>query len=82
MATFEAITGTDGQYNVYDPIGGAYMGQIRKVYMGRSAYLWTIDPVNFEQRHTLRVGYSTRKAAFNALSKYTEHPYWRSLVEG
>lgn len=80
--TFKAITGTDGQYNVYNPLGGAYMGQIRKVYTGRSAHLWTILPAGYEQVSTLRVGYSTRKDAFNALSNYHENPHRRSLVEG
>lgn len=82
MATFKAITGTDGQYNVYNPLSGVHMGIIRKVYTGRSASVWTIDPDGYVPRTTLRVGYESRKVAFDALSAFTENPHRTSLVEG
>lgn len=81
MAKFQHITGTDGQYNVYTP-HGVHMGIIKKCYTGRSAHLWLIEPDGYEARTTRRVGYETRKAAYDALMNYSNYPHRTSLVEG
>ena len=79
MKKYEAVPNTDGIYKAW--LNGAFVGMVKKVYTGRSAHLWTIEPRHYEARTTLRVGYATRSEAYEALAHYT-HTGKRSLVEG
>lgn len=76
---FELVPGTDAFYRI--TVSGVYLGQVRKVYTGRSSHLWTLAPHNYVERTTQRVCYGTRNKARDALIEYSLAPR-TSLVEG
>lgn len=76
---FFKFLGTDGQYAVR--ANGDYIGDVHKVYRGRTIAGWTVHPEGYVQRTTLRVGYATRREAAEALIAYCRTGK-ASLVEG
>lgn len=76
---FELVPGTDAFYRI--TVDGNFLGQVRKVYTGRSTHLWTVAPVNYQERTTQRVCYNTRNEARQALIGWHQTGR-RSLVEG
>ncbi len=77
---FELVPGTDAFYRVRDE-AGMLIGQVRKVYTGRSSHSWTLAPFPYAERTTMRVCYTTRNKARDALIEYSLTGK-RSLVEG
>lgn len=78
---FALIEGTDAFYLVQT--AGRTIGQVRKVYTGRSSYSWIVHPLDNESIYTkTRLMHDTRKAAATALWAYVEDSRKLSGITG
>lgn len=78
---FKHIPDTDMFYDVI--ANGERIGEVRKVYTGRSAAgVWTIYPDGYPKDRKMRLCYPTRREAGFALVDFCRAPHKHSLVEG
>ena len=70
--TSTKIPDTDGFYSIMDNDTSKIVGEVRKVYTGRSTFRWTLNPVQFPITDTIttRRGYSQKRTAVDALKAY------------